>query len=522
MNSPNPKDLLSAFYDREVAPEEEVAAQAQVQRSPEAGREIKDYARLSRLLQQLPQLKAPPEFAAAVMRRAERESLIPLDAGTAQPAAAPPPAVDWRRRWILAGVSVATVAGIGLVVTFWGLPKPREFHAGPVAVALPERVPNDNPRKLAVGFDAAKRRDTAALARREVPADRLMTNAPRAAAMPSPALPQSQAATALMLPANLKTAKVGDVVEALQQDGQQVAVVRLTVVNQVEGLDGVQSVLVRNTSRTLQNADEIKRLRQQFGADKSGDMPKSTVAGGPGDLICVYMEGSRDEMVGVLHDLQKESHIQAAELTNTISIKALEQYANHAVSGQKQAGERVAADGQTPAATAARIPAKPSGSQLAVSLPAATVDKILSANHVPAAVAGRQNSRSEASSEQVVQQSPAAPAPLSPTASLDKSESTREKEATGGRTRAGQSATVARRAARAGSRSADKQSGRSDLWEKDEIASSGKSFQIFFVITDQVPAPVTPPAPATAKSAAKPAPPAPPPPVWSSPKKRAQ
>jgi hypothetical protein len=544
MNSPNPKDLLSAFYDREVAPEEEAAAQAQVQRSPEARGEVKDYARLSRLLQQLPQVKAPAEFAAAVMRRAESESLIPLDPVVTRPAAAPSPVVPRRRRWILAGAAAASVAAIGwLAITFSGRSEPRGFHAEPIADqrldSVDNSVNNAKGRKVAVGFDEAAKpsRDAAALTRREVPADRAATNAPTGARLAArdpattlgpvlgkagaaPALSVPLAAgrsreSALMLPANLKTAQVGDVVEALQQDGQQVAVVRLTVVNQVEGLDGVLSVLVRNTSRTLQNADEIKRLRQQFGADRADTradaMPKAAVGVPSGDFICVYVEGSRDEMVRVLHDLQNESHIRAAELTNTISVKALEQYANQAVPGQKEAGERVAADKLAPSSRASQDPAKSSGSQMAVSLPAATVDKILSANPVPAAVAGGHNSRPEATSEQVVQQPPATPAPASPAA--------KEKASTSGETVAGQSAKVARRGARAGSRSTAKQPDPSDLFQKPEIASSGKSFQIFFVITDQAPAP---PASATTKPSAKPAPAAAtaPVPVWSSPKKR--
>ena len=132
---------------------------------------------------------------------------------------------------------------------------------------------------------------------------------------------------ALILPANLKTAKVGDVVEALQQDGEQVAVVRLQVIDQVEGLAGVQNILVRNTSSTLQNVDEIKRMRQRFAGNKPADVRKAIVPGTTGDVICVYMEGSRDEMVAVLRGLQNESHIPKAELTNTIAITTLEEFA---------------------------------------------------------------------------------------------------------------------------------------------------------------------------------------------------
>jgi hypothetical protein len=299
---------------------------------------------------------------------------------------------------------------------------------------------------------------------------------------------------ALMLPANLKTAKVGDVVEALQQDGQQVAVVRLTVVNQVEGLDGVQSLLVRNTSRTLENVDEIKQMRQHFAVDKSAHVSKAAVPSAAGDMICVYVEGSRDEMLGVLQDLQNERHIQAAELTNTISFTTLEEYARRAVPSQKQGADRsAAADTQIAKGVVAQTP-KASGSQMAVSLPASTVDKILTAGQSTANTRV-QNSKAEA--EQVDQQVPSA-ADM-PAGRLDVANQQARKE--------GQTAMTARRSApgRSGSRAVAKQAGRSQSRDSSEIAAAQKPFQIFFVITDQPQAQTNQPPLNAAKAAAAPA-----------------
>ena len=69
MSSTNPNDILSAYHDREATADEQSAAKALVEGSPEASREVKDYQRLSRLIQELPRLAAPSEFAAAVMQR---------------------------------------------------------------------------------------------------------------------------------------------------------------------------------------------------------------------------------------------------------------------------------------------------------------------------------------------------------------------------------------------------------------------------------------------------------------------
>ena len=80
---------------------------------------------------------------------------------------------------------------------------------------------------------------------------------------------------------------------------------------------------------------------------------------GVGDLICVFVEGTRDQLLSVLEDVQNESHIQGARLTNTISPAQLTQYSNGAfVPASQQANH------QSPRQVA--------------SLPASTVDKIVS------------------------------------------------------------------------------------------------------------------------------------------------
>src|ERR1700730_696682 len=117
MSSTNPNDILSAYHDREATADEQSAAKALVEGSPEASREVKDYQRLSRLIQELPRLAAPSEFAAAVMQRAERESLIPLDPVTPQASAATvsKKSLAPRQRWLLAGVAAVSVAAVLLI-----------------------------------------------------------------------------------------------------------------------------------------------------------------------------------------------------------------------------------------------------------------------------------------------------------------------------------------------------------------------------------------------------------------------
>lgn len=495
MSSPNPNDILSAYFDREAAPSEEAAAKALAEGSSEAAREIRDYGRLSRLLQGLPRVPAPPEFAATVMQRAERESLIPLDAAALRPAAERAGVGGFvRRQWMLVvASSISLVAGLLIAVMIW-----------------PHGVDARHPRAVE-GFATAPRGErrgeptVTSLILTAPKTDRAL-NAPKPssamlakAATPTPAAKQAPAKSreaTLMLPANLKTAHVGDVIDALEQDGPQVAVVRLTVVNQVEGLDGVQSLLVRNTIRTLQNADEISRLRQQFGAGKSTEVPKSAVQQAPGELICVYVEGSREEMLGVFNDLQNESHIQAAELTNTISYSALEEFARPAV--PRQSAERTATNEQAAKGFVAQAPAKPTGSQVAVSLPASTVNKILQAGQRSGTVRGN------SSASAIVQQTPA---PLFQAA--PKLDSAQQSDAKANEPVDKQ--LVARRAphthpaSKSGPSLSDQWLKESRLKESQEVAGDQKSFQIFFVLTDQSQAPAAPTASDAAKSAAAPA-----------------
>ena len=214
----------------------------------------------------------------------------------------------------------------------------------------------------------------------------------------------------------------------------------------------------------------------------------------PGDLICVYVEGSREEMLGVLSDLQNESHFPAAELTNTISFTALEEYARHAVPPQN--GERTAADGEAARGAVAQTPAKPTGSQMAVSLPAATVNKILSAGQPSARGWGQPSSTSQA------QQTPAplfAASPKSDAEQLKADKQTAPKaDQPGDKQR---NALVARRKAPtpAGARGG---ASLSDRWQKEsqEVAGDQRSFQIFFVLTDQSQSPAAPAASDAAKS----------------------
>ena len=151
----------------------------------------------------------------------------------------------------------------------------------------------------------------------------------------------------LVFPADLKTARVGDVIEALEKVGEQVAIVRLQVLNQTAELGGLQSLLVRNTSRPVTTTEQARILRERFEAKGAVSIERRKMGKGAGGVVCVFLEGNRDELAGVLKDVQKENLIQQAQLTNTMSAAKLAQYANRPVAPTDQSPERKSGHVQT-------------------------------------------------------------------------------------------------------------------------------------------------------------------------------
>ncbi len=78
MSTTPPDELISAFYDRELTPEEKKIVEDYLKQSPEADHELKEIGLISKLIQDLPpeSENAPEEFRSAVLKKIERESLL--------------------------------------------------------------------------------------------------------------------------------------------------------------------------------------------------------------------------------------------------------------------------------------------------------------------------------------------------------------------------------------------------------------------------------------------------------------
>jgi anti-sigma factor RsiW len=73
-------ERMTAYLDAELPAEEAAAFEAQLAEDPEARSELEQLRKLMSLVQSLPEVQAPPDFAEKVARRVRRRQLLTSDA----------------------------------------------------------------------------------------------------------------------------------------------------------------------------------------------------------------------------------------------------------------------------------------------------------------------------------------------------------------------------------------------------------------------------------------------------------
>jgi hypothetical protein len=109
-----PDELISAYFDGEVSPEERAAVERLLAESDEAQRDLNETARLSALLHSFPRESAPAELVANVLRRTNEISLPAPPVIAAQPT----PRNVWRERTAALIGCLTTLASLAIC---WGL-----------------------------------------------------------------------------------------------------------------------------------------------------------------------------------------------------------------------------------------------------------------------------------------------------------------------------------------------------------------------------------------------------------------
>lgn len=316
-------DLLSTFYDGEASPDERLEAEKQLETSADAKRQLAEMQKLSEMLQSLPREPLPEEFCAEVMQAAERESLIPSDDRSLRPAA------NRRTGWRYAiGTLIATAAALFVMVKAFQ-PTDRQ-HGVDLAQSTPDASmsADESADSTSAHNEAASVAQLASAgspasgatddkeALKDAAADEADAAQPRADGSELPTAVASHAlrnaARSLVFDdSRLSEAQVGEVIEALETSGDKIAVVKLTVVDRLEGLEKLQFLLARN-----------QIPRQSVTTEKKADRKQAPAR--PADrLMAVYVQTNTEQLASTLRHFNK-SQFSTLKVEEPIQIASLD------------------------------------------------------------------------------------------------------------------------------------------------------------------------------------------------------
>ncbi len=306
-------DLLSAFHDGEITPAERAAAQQRLATSADARRELSELQQISSLLKEVPRDRLPYEFPQQVLQAIEREMLIPL-----RPAESLEPArTSSSRRWIGAAAVLTSAAGLLLLVRALDDRAGRDVVPGqrlagtqsvpeaPVGITADSASPMVAENSVALG----RTRDLAVGAAGQ---NSVLANAPTNTFARARFSGGASGDKFVLDQAALRTADVGEVVRAIQQtEGDEVAVVFLTVVDRQEGLNGLQLLLTKN------------HFTQPEAKGKSDSVSPS--AGDADEMQAVLVKSDAAQLTAALQQLGQEKYLQSLEVDQPILLAQLDE-----------------------------------------------------------------------------------------------------------------------------------------------------------------------------------------------------
>ena len=306
-------NLLSAFHDGEMTPAERAAVEQRLAASADARCELSEFKQISALLKELPRDRLPSEFPQQVLQAIEREMLIPSQPVDPTDAAR----TSSSRRWIGAAAVLTSAAGLLLLVRALDDRAGRDVMQGQRLAgvqnvpAAPVEVAADSPVLMAADDSVSldRKSDVAAgtAGQNSVVANALRNTFTRAriaggASGDKFVLDQSA----------LRTADVGEVVRAIEQtEGDEVAVVFLTVVDRQEGLNGLQLLLTKN-----------RFTRSEEEANGNGGR-LSSPAGDADEMQAVLVKSDAAQLATALQQLGQEKYLHRLEVDQPILLAEL-------------------------------------------------------------------------------------------------------------------------------------------------------------------------------------------------------
>ncbi len=291
-------DLISAFFDAEATDEEREQVERLLRESDDVRDQLKGFGDISGLLKELPQRALPDEFRLQVMQAAERATLLP-DHQPALVGAAPQSAN--RRpvlRYMATGIAACIV--VALFVTFnWDSP-----NADPqLASRFDDSVgSNESPGSTRLAMvdsrDVRESGESAAFASRSM--------AEASSGELGDARVEAASKDLSFRVSDLGHAQVGDVVEALDHNGETIAMVKLTVVDRVEGVGALQLLLQGNGI-----------------PDQTGGQSPDEAGSASDQLVAVFVETNSEQLSSTLMALKEGSQFQELHLEDPIAINTL-------------------------------------------------------------------------------------------------------------------------------------------------------------------------------------------------------
>lgn len=267
MNGTPSNEKLSAWLDDELPLDERAEVEKLLAESPELRQELEELQRLSGRLKGLPVLDAPPELQQAVMRSIERETLLAGD-DSANVA---------RSGRLLQRLTIA--AGIALVVGggLWFAGQNGQEVAGvdPETPEIVTYIRDGGP----IVQSQHREKMSVELPTRQFEIDRT----------------------------KLGEAEIGDIVEAVRQDGESVSIVRLTVVDRQAGLESLR-VLLAHEEIPLDGSKEALPVGDKVGKG----------------LVAVFVESKSDQLSRTIQQMAQRLKVETLSVSDALPIAKLD------------------------------------------------------------------------------------------------------------------------------------------------------------------------------------------------------
>lgn len=271
MNGTPSNEKLSAWLDDELSLDERAEVEKLLAESPELRQELEELQRLSGRLKGLPVSQAPPELQQAVMRSIERETLLAGDDSAKV-------ARSGRLLRVLttaAGIAIVVGGGIWFATNDGQNTNIAETNGPEILTVERDFGPNMQANKP----DLKNEQMSVELPSRQFEIDRT----------------------------KLGEAEIGDIVEAVRQDGESVSIVRLTVVDRQAGLESLRVLLAHEEIPLDGSTDAIPV------GDRVGN-----------GMVAVFVESKSDQLSRTIQQMARRLKVETLSVSDALPIAKLD------------------------------------------------------------------------------------------------------------------------------------------------------------------------------------------------------